>query len=46
MITRWGRRLEPAAWDKPNLRRHFLATLDLPGVRRMMDEQGLEIPAL
>ena len=46
MVTRWGRRLEPAAWDRPNLRRHFLATLDLPGVRRMMDEQGLEIPSL
>ena len=45
MITRWGRRLEPAAWDRPNLRRHFLATLELPGVRRMMDEQGLEIPS-
>jgi glutathione S-transferase len=46
MLTRWGRRLEPAAWDKPNLRRHFLATLELPGVRRMMDEQGLDIPSL
>jgi glutathione S-transferase len=45
MLTRWGRRLEPAAWDRPNLRRHFLAALELPGVRRMMDEQGLEIPA-
>lgn len=46
MVTRWGRRLEPAAWDRPNLRRHFLATLELPGVRRMLDEQGLEIPSL
>ncbi len=46
MLTRWGRRLEPAAWDRPNLRRHFLATLELPGVRRMLDEQGLEIPSL
>ena len=45
MLTRWGRRLEPAAWDRPNLRRHFLAALELPGVRRMMDEQGLEIPS-
>ncbi len=44
MVTRWGRRLEPAAWDKTNLRRHFLATLDLPGVRRMLDEQGLDLP--
>jgi glutathione S-transferase len=46
MVTRWGRRLDPPAWDRPNLRRHFLATLELPGVRRMMDEQGLEVPLL
>ena len=46
MLTRWGRRLEPPAWDRPNLRRHFLATLELPGVRRMLDEQGLDIPSL
>jgi glutathione S-transferase len=46
MLTRWGRRLDPPAWDRPNLRRHFLATLELPGVRRMLDEQGLEIPLL
>jgi glutathione S-transferase len=46
MLTRWGRRLDPAAWDRPNLRRHFLATLELPGVRRMMEEQGLDVPTL
>jgi glutathione S-transferase len=46
MVTRWGRRLEPAAWERPNLRRHFLATLELPGVRRMIDEQALEVPSL
>jgi glutathione S-transferase len=46
MLTRWGRRLEPAAWERPNLRRHFLTALELPGVRRMLDEQGLEIPSL
>jgi glutathione S-transferase len=44
MLTRWGRRLEPAAWDRPNLRRHFLATLELPGVRRMVEEQDLDLP--
>ena len=44
MLTRWARRLEPAAWDRPNLRRHFLATLELPGVQRMVSEQGLELP--
>jgi glutathione S-transferase len=46
MLTRWGRRLEPAAWDRPNLRRHFLAALELPGVQRMIEEQGLEITPL
>jgi len=46
MLTRWGRRLEPAAWDRPNLRRHFRATLELPGVQRMLSEQGLEITPL
>ena len=44
MLTRWGRRLDPPAWDRPNLRAHFLRTLALPGVRRMVDEQELELP--
>jgi glutathione S-transferase len=44
MLTRWGRRLEAAAWDRPNLRAHFLRTLGLPGVRRMIEEQDLELP--
>ena len=44
MLTRWGRFLEPAAWDRPRLRAHFLRTLELPGVARMIEEQGLELP--
>lgn len=44
MMTRWGRRLEPPAWDRPNLRAHFLRALALPGVRRMVAEQGLDLP--
>ena len=44
MVTRWARRLEHPAWDRPNLRRHFLAVLELPGVRRMVAEQGLDVP--
>jgi glutathione S-transferase len=44
MVTRWGRRLDPAAWDQPNLRQHFLRTLALPGVRRMIEEQDLDLP--
>lgn len=45
MLTRWGRNLEPAAWERPNLRAHFLRTLALPGVQKMIAEQGLELPA-
>ena len=45
MLTRWGRRLEPPAWSRPHIHAHFLRTLELPGVRRMIDEQGLELPA-
>ena len=44
MLTRWGRRLDPPAWDRPNVRAHFQRTLTLPGVRRMVEEQGLELP--
>jgi len=44
MLARWGRRLEPAAWERPRLRAHFLRTLELPGVRRMIEEQELELP--
>jgi glutathione S-transferase len=46
MLVRWGRRLDPKAWDRPNLRRHFVATLALPGVARMMAEQEIEPPEL
>jgi glutathione S-transferase len=46
MLVRWGRNLDPQAWARPNLRRHFLATLELPGVSRMMDEQEIEPPDL
>ncbi|MGL6280708.1 MAG: glutathione S-transferase family protein [Gaiella sp.] len=44
MLTRWGRRLDAPAWDRPNLRAHWLRALALPGVRRMIDEQGLDLP--
>jgi glutathione S-transferase len=44
MLTRWGRHLSPAAWQSPNLRAHFSRTLALPGVRRMFDEEELELP--
>ena len=44
MLTRWGRFQEPAAWDRPNLRAHFLRSLELSGVRRMVEEQELDLP--
>ena len=44
MLTRWGRHLEVPAWNRPRIRAHFLRTLTLPGVRRMLEEQGLELP--
>jgi hypothetical protein len=46
MLSRWARRLERPAWERPNLRAHWLRTLELPGVRRMVAEQGLDLPSL
>jgi glutathione S-transferase len=46
MLSRWARRLERPAWERPNLRAHWLRTLELPGVRRMVAEQGLDVPSL
>ena len=45
MLTRWGRNLEPAAWDRPRLRAHWLRSLELRGPRTALKEQGLELPA-
>ena len=44
MLTRWGRRLDPPAWDRPHLRAHFRRTYELPGVQRMFEEEDLERP--
>lgn len=46
MLVRWGRNLSTPAWERANLRRHFLATLALPGVARMISEQEIELPDL
>lgn len=46
MLTRWGRRLDRPAWDRPAVRGHARRLLALPGVQRMLDEQGLERPQL
>ena len=44
MLTRWGRGLDPAAWERPELRAHFLRCLDLRGPRAVFEEQGLPLP--
>jgi glutathione S-transferase len=44
MLTRWGRNLEPAAWDRPSLRAHWLRCLELRGPRTATEEQGLQLP--
>lgn len=44
MLTRWGRYLEPAAWERPNVRAHFLRALELRGPRAVFEEQGLPLP--
>ena len=44
MLTRWGRFLEPAAWDRPGLRAHWLRTLELRGPRTVIEEQELPLP--
>jgi glutathione S-transferase len=44
MLTRWGRNLKPAAWDRPNLRGHFLRSLELVGPRAAIEEQELPLP--
>jgi glutathione S-transferase len=46
MLTRWGRHQAPPWWDSPRVRDHFQRLLELDGVRRMMDEQGLQVPPL
>jgi glutathione S-transferase len=44
MLTRWGRFLEPPAWERPNLRAHWLHALKLRGPATVLSEQGLELP--
>jgi glutathione S-transferase len=44
MVTRWGRNLEPAAWDRPSVRAHFLRALELRGPSAAVEEQGLALP--
>lgn len=41
MLTHWGRKLKPPAWDSPNVGTHYARVLQLPGVQRMMIEEDL-----
>jgi glutathione S-transferase len=43
-MVRFGRHLDPPAWDRPRLREHFQRTLALPGVAKMLAEQQLDPP--
>ena len=44
MLTRWGRNLDPPAWDRRNLRTHWRRALKLRGPRTAVEEQGLALP--
>jgi glutathione S-transferase len=46
MLTRFARHQQPAAWDRPHLGRHFRDLLARAPVRRVLLEQGLEVPQL
>jgi glutathione S-transferase len=46
MVTRWGRNLELPAWDRPNLRAHWLRCFELRGPRTAFEEQGLPLPEI
>ena len=44
MVTRWGRRLEPAAWELPNFRAHFVRAFDCPASGACWTRE-LDLPA-
>ncbi|CAB4691974.1 MAG: glutathione S-transferase [Actinobacteria bacterium] len=44
MLIRWGRRLDPPAWDRPGLRDYAMRCYEIPGVRTMWVEQELDPP--
>lgn len=41
MLTRWGRRLDPPAWTRPALRRHWLELAERPAIARVLADEGL-----
>jgi glutathione S-transferase len=46
MLTCWGANLTPTARERPRVRAHAARCLELAGVQRMLDEQGLLVPTL
>jgi glutathione S-transferase len=44
MLTEWGAGLQPAAWQRPNLRAHFERTLELASVRQAVADHGMAVP--
>jgi glutathione S-transferase len=43
MLTRWGRNLEPSAWDRPTVRNHWKRVHELRGGETVMTEQRLPL---
>jgi glutathione S-transferase len=43
-LVRFGRHLDPPAWESDRIRAHFLRTASLAGVQRMLAEEGIELP--
>lgn len=41
MLTRWGRHLEPKAWERPNVGAHYRRLSERPSVARMLERQGI-----
>ena len=41
MITRWARHLDPQGWARPNVGAHYDRCGALPGVAKMLAEQGI-----
>jgi len=43
-LVRFGRHLDPPAWESHSIRAHFQRTASLAGVQRMLAEEGIELP--
>lgn len=45
-LVRFGRHLDPPAWERDGIRCHFQRTASLAGVQRMLAEEHIELPHL